>query len=194
MHGRRFVDDYEWLRDKDNPETIRYLEAENAYTEQQTAHLKPLQEKIFQEIRGRIKETDLSVPTRHKGWWHYARTQEGKAYSVVCRLPAGPVDTSDAWEPPQLTPGQPVEGEEVLLDCNELAEGTDFFALGGASVTLDGRYLAYLTDTVGDERYNLYLRDLVTGEHLPEVITNIAPGAEWSNDGTYLFYQRVDEA
>lgn len=194
VHGRRFVDDYEWLRDKANPETIHYLEAENAYTEQQTAHLKPLQEKIFQEIRGRIKETDLSVPTRHKGWWHYARTQEGKAYSVVCRLPAGPADAPDAWEPPQLIPGQPVEGEEVLLDCNELAEGTDFFALGGASVTLDGRYLAYLTDTVGDERYNLYLRDLVTGEHLPEVITNIAPGAEWSNDGTYLFYQRVDEA
>ena len=115
-HGRRFVDDYEWLRDKDNPETISYLETENAYTEQQTADLKPLQEKIFQEIRGRIKETDLSVPTRHKNWWHYARTQEGKAYSVVCRLPAKPVTAPDAWEPPQLTPGKPIEGEEILLD------------------------------------------------------------------------------
>lgn len=193
-HGRRFVDDYEWLRDKDNPETISYLETENAYTEQQTADLKPLQEKIFQEIRGRIKETDLSVPTRHKNWWHYARTQEGKAYSVVCRLPAKPVTAPDAWEPPQLTPGKPIEGEEILLDCNELADGTDFFALGGASVTRDGRYLAYLTDTVGNERYTLHIRDLQTGEQLPDVITTIAAGVEWSNDGDYLYYQRVDEA
>ncbi|MFY9190121.1 MAG: S9 family peptidase [Lawsonella sp.] len=194
FHGRRFVDDYEWMRDKNNPDTIAYLEAENAYTKQQTAHLKELQDTIFQEIKSRVKETDLSVPTRQNKWWHFARTEEGKAYTLICRVPAKPLDHPDAWEPPTLEPGQPVPGEEVLLDCNKLAEGHKFFALGGASVTTDGRYLGFLTDTTGDERYTLQVQDLHTGEMLPDSVTGVAPGMQWSPDGDYFFYQKVDAA
>lgn len=194
FHGRTFVDDYEWMRDKNDPATIAYLEAENAYTEEHTKHLKDLQETIFQEIKSRVKETDLSVPTRQNDSWIFARTEEGKSYTLICRIPAAPGTTPEAWEPPELTVGQPVPGEEVLLDCNELAADHPFFALGGASVTTDGRYLGYLTDTTGDERYTLEVKDLRTGKMLPDRVEGIAPGIQWSPDGEYFFYQKVDAA
>ena len=87
-HGKEFIDNYEWLRDKESPETIAYLEAENSYTAAHTAHLDELQEHVFQEIKGRVKETDMSVPARSGDWWYFVRTEEGKSYSVSCRVPA----------------------------------------------------------------------------------------------------------
>ena len=190
-HGDTFVDDYEWLRDKESPDTVAYLEAENAYTEASTAHLAELRDQIFNEIKSRTKETDLSVPYRIGGYWYYGRSVEGKQYGVSCRCPvAGP----DDWTPPQLDAEIEVPGEEVLLDSNELAVGHDFFSLGAASVTPDGSLLAFSTDTVGDERFLLQVKDLRTGELLPDQIPNTLHGATWDLGGTMLFYSTVDES
>ncbi|MFI9535291.1 S9 family peptidase [Nocardia fusca] len=194
-HGDRFVDEYEWLRDKEDPEVIAHLEAENAYTEARTAHLGPLREKIFDEIKNRTQETDLSVPTRLGGYWYYSRSYEGKQYGVHCRCP---IDANaagiDAWTPPQLEVGTEIPGEQVLLDSNVLAEGHDFFALGAFSVSHDGNLLAFSVDTAGDERYTLRFMDLRTGELLGDEIPRTAPGATWSLDGSHVFYQTVDES
>ncbi|MFG1796877.1 S9 family peptidase [Nocardia sp. NPDC049149] len=194
-HGDVFVDEYEWLRDKENQEVISYLEAENSYTEAQTAHLAQLRDTIFDEIKSRTQETDLSVPTRMGDYWYYSRSFEGKQYGVHCRCPiAADADGIDAWTPPQLEAGTEVPGEQVLLDSNEVAEGHDFFALGAFSLSHDGNLLAYSVDTVGDERYVLRFKDLRTGQLLPDAIAETAPGATWSLDGTHVFYQTVDES
>ncbi|NUP29455.1 MAG: S9 family peptidase [Nocardia sp.] len=194
-HGDLFVDEYEWLRDKENPEVIAHLEAENAYTEARTAHLAPLREKIFDEIKSRTQETDLSVPTRLGDYWYYSRSFEGKQYGVHCRCPIDATATGiDAWTPPQLTTGAEIPGEQVLLDSNVLAEGHDFFALGAFSVSHDGNLLAFSVDTAGDERYTLRFLDLRSGELLGDEIPRTAPGATWSLDGTHVFYQTVDES
>ncbi|WP_069165691.1 S9 family peptidase [Nocardia altamirensis] len=194
-HGDLFVDEYEWLRDKESPEVISYLEAENSYTEAQTAHLAQLRDTIFDEIKSRTQETDLSVPTRMGDYWYYSRSFEGKQYGVHCRCPiAADADGIDAWTPPQLEAGTEVPGEQVLLDSNEVAEGHDFFALGAFSLSHDGNLLAYSVDTVGDERYVLRFKDLRTGQLLPDAIAETAPGATWSLDGTHVFYQTVDES
>lgn len=194
-HGDRFVDEYEWLRDKDNPEVIAYLEAENAYTEARTAQLAPLREKIFDEIKSRTQETDLSVPTRLGEYWYYSRSYEGKQYGVQCRCPIDAAASGiDAWTPPQLEADTEIPGEQVLLDSNELAEGHDFFALGAFSVSHDGNLLAFSVDTAGDERYTLRFKDLRTGELLGDEIERTAPGATWSLDGSHIFYQTVDES
>lgn len=194
-HGDVFVDEYEWLRDKDNPEVISYLEAENAYTEAQTAHLAGLRERLFDEIKSRTQETDLSVPTRMGDYWYYSRSFEGKQYGVHCRCAiAADADGIDAWTPPRLEAGVEVPGEQILLDSNVLAEGHDFFALGAYSISHDGNLLAYSVDTNGDERYVLRFKDLRTGELLPDEVAETAPGATWSLDGTHVFYQTVDES
>ncbi|MBF6124878.1 S9 family peptidase [Nocardia brasiliensis] len=194
-HGDVFVDEYEWLRDKENPEVIAYLEAENAYTEAQTAHLAGLRDSIFDEIKSRTQETDLSVPTRMGDYWYYSRSFEGKQYGVHCRCPiAADADGIDAWTPPQLEAGTEVPGEQILLDSNVLAEGHDFFALGAYSISHDGNLLAYSVDTNGDERYVLRFKDLRTGDLLPDEVAETAPGATWSLDGTHVFYQTVDES
>ncbi|WP_280428763.1 S9 family peptidase [Nocardia brasiliensis] len=194
-HGDVFVDEYEWLRDKENPEVISYLEAENAYTEAQTAHLAGLRDSIFDEIKSRTQETDLSVPTRMGDYWYYSRSFEGKQYGVHCRCPiAAEAEGIDAWTPPQLEAGTEVPGEQILLDSNVLAEGHDFFALGAYSISHDGNLLAYSVDTNGDERYVLRFKDLRTGDLLPDEVAETAPGATWSLDGTHVFYQTVDES
>ncbi|MFI6997416.1 S9 family peptidase [Nocardia sp. NPDC050175] len=194
-HGDVFVDEYEWLRDKENPEVIAHLEAENTYTEAQTAHLAELRDSIFDEIKGRTQETDLSVPTRMGEYWYYSRSFEGKQYGVHCRCPiAADAEGIDAWTPPQLEAGTEVPGEQILLDSNVVAEGHDFFALGAFSLSHDGNLLAYSVDTVGDERYVLRFKDLRTGEMLSDAIAETAPGATWSLDGTHVFYQTVDES
>jgi oligopeptidase B len=190
-HGDTFVDDYEWLRDKEDPATLAYLEAENAWTEHATAHLADLREKLFEEIRSHTQETDLSVPSRVGSYWYYGRSQEGRQYGVSCRCPAaGP----DDWTPPRLEAAGEVPGEEVLLDLNDLADGHDFFALGASTVSPDGSLLAFSTDTVGDERFVLQVKDLRTGELLPDQVPGVAYGATWSLDGRYLFYSTVDDA
>ncbi len=191
FHGDTVVDEYEWLRDKDDPEAVAYLEAENAYTEQATAHLAGLRDTLFEEIRSRTQETDMSVPARIGSYWYYGRSIEGKQYGISCRCP---VDSPDDWDPPVLEHDTEVPEEECLLDLNELAEGHDFFSLGASSVSPDGTQLAFSTDTVGDERFLLQVKDLTTGEMLPDQIPGTAYGATWSLCGQHLFYTTVDEA
>src|ERR1700731_1362858 len=126
FHGDTFIDEFAWLASRDDPDTIGYLEAENAYTDAATAALGPLRDQIFAEIKARTQESDLSVPVRKGGWRHYSRTVEGKQYAVYCRRAARPGGVT----PPIPADGRPLDGEEVLLDGNELAEGSDFFSLG----------------------------------------------------------------
>ncbi|MGH3423183.1 MAG: S9 family peptidase, partial [Nocardioidaceae bacterium] len=190
-HGDEFVDAYEWLRDKESPETVAYLEAENAYAQQRTAHLSGLRESIFSEIKGRTQETDLSVPARRGQWWYYARTAEGKEYGLHCRCP---IDDAGDWEPPRLDASTDVPGEHVLLDGNDEAKGHEYFSLGAFSVSHDGNLLAYAEDFTGDERFTLRVKDLRTGDQLADVIENAYYGATWSLAGTHLFYTTVDDA
>ncbi len=188
-HGDTFSDDYEWLRDKESPETIAYLEAENSYTRARTEHLEGLRETLFQEIKSRTKETDLSVPARLGSHWYYGRSVEGKQYGISCRCPvAGP----DDWTPPTLEAEAEVPGEQILLDSNVLAEGHEFFSLGASSVSPDGHLLAFSTDTSGDERFLLQIMDLRTGELLPDQIPGTSYGATWDLAGEHLFYSTVD--
>jgi oligopeptidase B len=190
-HGDTFVDNYEWLRAKDNPEVIAHLEAENAYTEAENAALAPLRQTIFEEIKGRTLETDLSVPVREGSWWYYSRSVEGSEYALHCRAP---ISGADDWTPPALEPGVDVAGEQVLLDGNVEADGHSFFSLGSFDVSLDGELLAWAVDTEGDERFTLRVRNLVTGEDLPDEIPNTSHGATFSPDGRYVFYTTVDES
>jgi oligopeptidase B len=190
-HGDVFIDPYEWLRDKSNPEVIDHLKQENSYTDELTAHLEPLRQKIFDEIKSRTKETDLTVPTRRGDWWYYARSFEGKQYSVQCRCP---VADPDDWTPPLLDEDTEIHGAQVLLDENIEAEGHDFFALGAASVSLDGNVLAYSVDIVGDERYTLRFKDLRTGKLYPDEIVGIGAGVTWAADSRTVYYTTLDEA
>lgn len=194
-HGDTVVDPYEWMREKEDPELIGYLERENEYTEAVTRHQEPLREAIFTEIKDRTQETDLSVPARKKGWWYYSRTEEGKQYGIQCRVAAE--DTGDLgrdWTPPEVVPGRPVPGEQIMLDGNELAEGKPFFSLGGLSVTEDGTRLAYSEDNAGDERFTLRIKDLGTGELLPDEIPDVFYGLSFSPDGSRVYYTVVDDS
>lgn len=141
VHGHTLVDDYAWLREKENPETIAYLEAENAYCVEVFAGTEDLQKQLYEEMRSHIKETDVSVPFREREYWYYSRTEEGKQYEIFCRKSG----TADA----------PEGEEEVLLDVNALAEGESFLALGTMVVSDDGNWLAYSCDNRGFRQYTL---------------------------------------
>ena len=190
-HGDTFADPYEWLRDKEDPEVLAHLEAENRWTEARTDHLGDLTDAVFGEIKARTKETDLSVPSYAShgdgsAYWYYSRTLEGAEYPIYCRVVA-----EDRATPPDLE--AEIGGEEVLLDSNVEAEGHDFFAVGAFDVSPDGRLLAYAVDTSGGERFTLRVRDLSSGTLLPDEITDTAYGVAWAGNG-HLFYTRADEA
>jgi oligopeptidase B len=189
-HGDTFVDEYAWLADKQNPETIAYLEAQNAYTQAMTAGQTGLRDQIFGEIKARTKESDLSVPFRKGGWWYYSRTVEGKQYVVQCRRAVRPDDDG----PPMTEDGSPLDGEEILLDGNEVAGDHSFFSLGAFNVSPDGGKLAYSTDFAGNERFTLRVKDLVTGEVAADQIPNTYYRPAWSRDGSALYYLTVDDA
>jgi oligopeptidase B len=205
-HGDTIVDEYAWLADPDDPDTIGYLTAENAYTEAATAHLAPLREALFDEIKYRTQETDLSVPVRRGRYWYYSRTVAGEQYQIHCRravregevdppeteLPAAPPASDDRSGATEVTPYLP--GEEVLLDGNQLAAGHEFFALGNFDVSPDGRWLAYSADFAGNERFALRVKDLATGELLADEIPDTFYGTAWSVDASTLFYLTVDDA
>jgi oligopeptidase B len=199
-HGDVVIDDYEWLRVKDDPAVIAHLHAENAYTKARTDHLSLLTEQVFEEIVRRTKETDLSVPTREGDWWYLTRTVEGRQYGIHCRVPA-----DDDWEPPVLpeTTGdeltdasyEALPGEELLLDENAEAEGHEFFALGSFDVSTDGSLMLYGVDVEGDERYTIRFRSLgPTDRVVEDVIEGTAAGAVFDPSGRYVFYATVDEA
>ncbi|TWE13227.1 S9 family peptidase [Rudaeicoccus suwonensis] len=189
FHGDTVVDDYEWLRDKENPEVVAHLEAENAYTMARTSHLSPLADQVFAEIKAHTQETDVSVPVRLHDWWYFTRTQEGAQYPLHCRVPydAGAVA-------PQIDAGAPLVGEQVLIDGNREAQGQEFFELGALEVDPTGARIAVLVDFAGDERYALQVRDVATGDVLDEAVGGAGYGVAWSCDGQWVFYTRVDDA
>ncbi|MGO9027062.1 MAG: S9 family peptidase [Acidimicrobiales bacterium] len=177
-HGDVRVDDWYWLRDKDDPAVIDHLKAENAYTEAATTHTADLRQRLFDEMVARIEETDLSVPARKGPWLYYSRTVEGSSYGIHCRRPAdGPEDA-----------------EEVILDENALADGHEYFALGNLAVSPDHRWLAYSTDTTGAERYTMRFVDLTTGGESAESLEDTSYGMAWANDNATVFVIRVDAA
>ncbi len=176
-HGDRRVDPYYWLREKDNPEVIAYLEAENAYTDAVMAPTAPLQEKLYRETVGRVQETDTSAPVFHRGWWTYTRTVEGLDYEIYCRRP-----------------GSMEAAEQVLLDGNELAKGHKYFDLGYAERSPDENLLAYAADFDGSERHELHFRDLSSGKDLSDIVTGVYYGAAWAADSKTFFYVRPDKA
>src|SRR5262249_19889017 len=141
-HGEKVTDPSFWLREKSNPDVIRYLEAENAYTEAMTRDLKPFADALYREMLGRIQQTDLSVPTRRGAYFYYSRMQEGKQYPIQCRKKMAGDSSLDEKA-----------AEEVLLDLNELARGLPFFSLGAFAVSDDAHRLAYTTDTTGFRQY-----------------------------------------
>ncbi len=188
-HGDERADEYAWLRDREDPAVLAHLKAENAHTEESLAHLSGLREELFEEYRSRIKETDEDVPARDGAWEYFTRTQEGKQYPLFVRHPVGAGDAAGSGD--SAADGA---GEEVLLDCNEAAEGTDYFALGAFSISASGHLLAYSVDTDGSEEFRMRVKDLRTGEHLPDTISPTGYGAAWSADEGFLFYTTLDSA
>lgn len=190
--GDTFVDPYEWMRDKESQRTRDYVAAQNEYCERRMEPLRHLRDTLFDELTGRVLETDMSVPTRLNDYWYFARTEEGKQYGIQCRVP---VRGKNDWDPPAVgaASSRRLDGEEVVFDSNVESQGHDFFAVGGIDLSHDGRMMAYCVDTEGDERYELRVRDLDTGRDLPEVIPDTAGGCI-TPDGRWLFYLRVDAA
>ena len=175
-HGDVRVDDYAWLREKDQPGVRAYLEAENAYTDAVTAPTESLQETLYQEMKARIQETDLSVPYKYGDFFYYSRTEEGKQYPVRCRK-QGSLEAE----------------EQVTLDLNVLAEGNSYLGLGAYAISDDGNLLAYSTDVTGFRQYTLYVKDLRTGELLPDRVEKTI-SVVWAADNRTLFYTVEDEA
>ena len=193
FHGDTFTDPYEWMRDKDSADLKSYVAAENAYTSARTAGLANPRKTLFDEFRSHVQETDMSVPTRLDGYWYYARTQEGKQYGVQCRMP---IRGEDDWTPPEINandaPGV-IPGEQVILDANTEAEGHDFFQIGGMDISKDGTWLLFGVDTSGDEQYDFRIRNLDTGEQLPDELDGLA-AACFTPDGRYVFATLLDDA
>ncbi|MCM3331376.1 S9 family peptidase [Kocuria palustris] len=189
FHGDAFLDPYEWLRDKESPEVIAHLEAETAYAEAATAPLAPLREQLFQEVRTRVQETDLSVPWRRGDWWYFTRTVEGGEHSVQCRVPAA----EEGWEPPQIVAGQSLPGEQTLLDGNERAQPHEFWSLGAFDITHDGTRMAWAEDTTGDERFTVRVHDFAADRTPDDEIPETSYGAFLSPAGDAVFYTEVDD-
>ena len=177
VHNEERVDNYFWLRAKSNEEVIEYLEAENRYTEAMMQHTEDFQKQLYQELLGRIKETDLSVPEKISNYYYYTRTEEGKQYPIYCRKK-----------------GNLEAEEETLLDQNVLAEGHEYLEIGVYKISPSHQLLAYSTDTTGAESYTLYVKDLNTGQLLADQIPNTYYSVEWSNDNQALFYTTLDTA
>ena len=180
LHGKTLEDDYGWMRDKASPEVLAYLNAENAHTNAAMQPTQGLQEKLYAEMLSHIKETDVSVPYRNRGWFYYVRTVEGSQYPIHCRRLATGLHYDEA------------QAEEVLLDVNRLAEGQPFMAVGGMSVSPDGYLLAYSTDNTGFRQYTMHIRDLKTGEDLADTAQRVGSLA-WAADSKTLFYTTEDE-
>jgi oligopeptidase B len=176
LHGHTRVDNYYWLNERENPKVIEYLRAENDYTLAVMEPLEPLRERIYNELVGRIKQSDLSVPYRSEGYFYYTRFEEGKDYPIYCRKKGS------------------LEGvEEVFLNVNEMAQGHSYYAVGGFAVSLNNRLLAYGVDTVSRRKYTIRFKDLVTGATLPDAIPLTTGQAAWANDDRTVFYTQIDD-
>ena len=177
LHGEAVVDPYAWMRDRESPRVLAHLHAENEHTGAALAHLAELRESVYQEIKSRIQETDLSVPARKGDYWYLTRTEEGQQYPLSCRR-------QGASDGP----------EEVLLDGNVLAGDSEYFAFGLFEVSPDHAIAAYSTDYTGAEEYTLRFRDLASGDDLPDEIPRTYYGGAWSKDARTFFYTRPDPA
>ena len=175
-HNQVRTDNYFWLNDRENPEVIDYLNQENAYYDAMTAHTKDFQKALFEEMKGRIKEDDQSVPYLYNGYYYITRYEKGQDYPIYSRKK----ENLDAKE-------------EILFDCNELAKGHTFFQLGGLSVSPDNRFASFGVDTVGRRIYTIQIKNLETNEVLSDVIENATGGSVWANDNHTLFYTRQDK-
>jgi len=177
IHGYEIVDNYAWLRDREekkNPEVIKYLEDENAYTEAHMGKHQPFVDALYKEMLGRIKQTDMSVPVRRGDHWYFNKTEEGKQYPTYLRSKS--IDG---------------KGATVLLDQNAMAKDFEYFSISNFEPSDDGNLLAYATDTTGYRQYTLQIKDLKTGNMLPDKIERVT-SIEWSPDGKYLFYGQED--
>jgi len=177
LHGEIHIDNYFWLRERDNPEVIEYLKAENKYTESMMKHTEAFQETLYKEMLGRIKETDLSVPEKLGDYYYYTRTEQEKQYRIYCRK-------KDSLE----------AEEEIMLDKNVLAKGYDYYDIGVFRISPDHKLLAYSIDTTGSERFTLYIKDLKTDSLFKEKISNAGYSAAWANDNKTIFYTILDNA
>jgi oligopeptidase B len=185
-HGDTRVDDWYWLRDKDDPAVLALLEEENAYTKAATARLDPLVEEIYQQILSHTKLTDVTYPAPRGDWAYYVRTEDGLQHAISCRRPrTAPLPVEDR--------SVPDDHETVVLDENLLAEGHEYLEVGDQALSHDQRLLAYATDTTGSELMTLRIRDLESGQDLADVIEGTYYGLAWSSDGKTLFYTRPDE-
>ncbi|MGN7720882.1 S9 family peptidase [Chitinophaga sp. 22620] len=171
IHGDTRVDNYYWLNERDNPKVIAYLEAENKYTDTVLSPVKKLREDLFGELKGRIKEKDESVPVLTNGYVYYTRYEEGKEYPIYCRKK-----------------GSESAPEEIYLNVNDLAQGHEYFQVAGTAVSFDNKLLVYGVDTVSRRQYDLYVKNLETGEVYPDVIKNTTGGAVWAKDNKTFFY------
>ncbi len=169
-------DHYYWFNDKENPEVISYLEKENEYNELMTAHTKQFQEDLFEEMKSRIKEDDSSVPYKLNGYWYLTRFEKGKDYPVYSRK-------KESLDAP----------EEILFDVNKMAEGHEYYSLGGLNVSSDNKLIAFAVDTVSRRKYTIYVKNLETGEILGEKIKPTTGGSTWANDNKTLFYTKKDD-
>ncbi|HYP13925.1 MAG TPA: S9 family peptidase [Bryobacteraceae bacterium] len=174
-HGVARVDNYFWLRERENPQVISYLDAENQYLKTGLAHTEDLQRKLFSEFKTRIKQDDSSVPYRRDGYYYYSRMEAGKNYIILCRK-KGSIDAP----------------EEILVDGNAAAAGLKYFQIGPASVSTDNDLLAWSADTVGRRFFTFRFKKLSTGEALPDVIKDVTPSTAWANDNKTFFYARQD--
>src|SRR5262245_7032010 len=175
-HGHVRVDDYYWLRERENPEVIKYLNDENEYAAREMAHARGFEEKLFAEIKNRFKQTDMSVPYRLDGYFYYTRYEDGKEYAIYARK-RGALDSP----------------EQIMLDANSLAAGHEFFSIGGWAVSAAHDILAYAVDTQGRRIHTAYLKNLTTGEMLDDVLPNVTENLVWANDNKTLFYAKQDE-
>jgi oligopeptidase B len=174
-HGHVRTDNYYWLNERENPEVIDYLNQENAYYNEMTASTKEFQKELFEEMKGRIKEDDSSVPYLYNGYWYITRYEKGKDYPIYARKKG----TMDA-------------PEEIMFDCNEMAKGFTYFKLGGLNISEDNKWAAFGVDTVSRRQYTIQVKNLETNEILPFTIENTTGGSTWAGDNKTLFYTRKD--
>ncbi len=215
-HGDTRLDDWQWLANRDDPQVIAYLEDENAYTDAVLSPTVALQDQLFQQIRGRVAETDVSTPFFHNGWWRWSRLVAGQQYPVHCRRadPSKALSTAEVLAAARAAlPGAGVAGDgtpapagndlakaispnagEVVLDENRLAGSSEYFAVGVYDVRPDQEVLAYAVDHDGAERYRLRFRDLGSGDDLADVIEDVYYGSAWSGSGNSFYYVRPDKA
>ncbi|GAA4277357.1 oligopeptidase B [Aquimarina mytili] len=170
------VDNYFWLNERENPEVIDYLERENDYNDRMTAHTKDFQADLFEEMKGRIKEDDSSVPYKLNGYWYITRYEKGKDYPIYSRKK----ETLDAKE-------------EILFDCNEEAKGHSYFRMVGLNISPDNTHIAFGVDTVSRRKYTIRIKNLITGELYPDIIETTSGGSTWAADGKTLFYTKKDD-